>query len=88
MQQNYFQRQTQIVGSGYGANNISYVPGFSFPLFNYFGRGGILPTFHWNVIQGEQSWVNPVLRVIGNPGIQNGEMVGQPVIDARGINGT
>lgn len=83
-----FQRQTQIVGTGYGANNISYLPDNTFPLFNYFGHGGILPSFHWNVVQGGQSWVNPSLRVIGNPGIANGNMVGQPVLDTRGINGT
>lgn len=85
--QNYFQRQTQIVGTGYGANDISYLPGNSFPLFNFFGRGGILPTFHWGITQPPQFWVNPALMTIGNPGIQNGQMIGQPQIDTRGING-
>lgn len=82
-----FVRQSQIVNSGYGANNIAAEPNYTFPLFNYFGAG-ILPNFFWQITQPEQFWVNPVLRVIGNPGIQNGQMIGQPQIDARGINGT
>lgn len=84
----YFQRQTQIVNTGYGANNISVSPGWTFPLFNFFGHGGILPSFHWSILQGQQLWVNPVKKIIGNPGIQNGQMIGQPQIDSRGINGT
>lgn len=86
--QNFFKRQTQIVNSGYGANNVSYLPGTTFPLFNYFGWGGIIPSFNWRVVQPEQFWVNPVQVVIGNPGVQNGQGVGQPLIDNRGINGT
>lgn len=83
----YFERQQQIVSSGYGANNISYFPAFTFPLFNYFGRGGILPKRHWQIMQPEQLWVNPALMVIGNPGVQNGQMIGQPQLDLRGLTG-
>jgi len=83
-----FKRQTQIVNTGYGANNVTYLPDTTNPLFNAFGRGGILPTFHWEVLQGAQMWVNPALRVIGNPGVLSAQWALQPLIDTRGINGT
>jgi hypothetical protein len=82
-----FVRRAEITQTGYGANDIAYLPDFTFPLRNIFGIGAILPKFHWQILQPEQYWVNPALRVIGNPGVQNGQMIGQPQIDTRGING-
>lgn len=80
-----FQRQVQNYTLGVGANNVSYIPDFSFPLYNFFGDGGIVTKFKWDMIQGSQYWVNPALKIIGNPGIQNGQGIGQPQLDTRGI---
>lgn len=81
-----FKRNTQLYGMGYGASNVAYLPTFQFPYYNFWGTG-IVPQFHWQIVQPEQLWVNPALRVIGNPGIQNAQMIGQPQLDTRGIVG-
>ncbi len=95
-----FVRNSQNCCLGVGANNIAYIPDNMKPLFNYFGNGGIIPglagnkcgmawpSFRWQQIEGPQFWVNPALPVIGLPGIVNGQLVGQPLIDTRSVAGT
>lgn len=73
---------------GYGVKTFAYQPGFSNPLFNFFGRMGYVPIMNWQITQGANLWVNPSLPVIGLPGVQAGQAVGQPLLDTRrGVNG-
>ena len=86
-----FKRQSQNCCLGVGANNISYLPDTTNPLFSYFGAGiltGGFKHFHWRMLQGNAFWVNPALPVIGLPGIVSGQSAMQPLIDTRmGVNG-
>lgn len=73
---------------GYGVKNATYLPEITNPLFNAFGRGGIVPIVVWNVFQTGNLWVNPSLPVIGLPGVQAGQAALQPLLDTRrGVNG-
>jgi hypothetical protein len=86
----YFRRNVDKCCLGVGANNITYLPDTTKPLFSYFGTGiltGGFQGFHWKMLQGEAFWTNPALPVIGLPGIISGQSAMQPLIDTRsGIN--
>ena len=78
----------EIESLGYGANPYAWLPGFSNPLFNAFGRMGYVPIMNWQITHGDNKWVNPSLMVIGLPGVQSGQSIMQPLSDTRkGVNG-
>ena len=73
---------------GFGAKIATWLPDFVNPLFNAFGRGGIVPIRRWDICEGANLWVNPSLMVIGLPGVQAGQAILQPLLDTRkGVNG-
>lgn len=85
-----FFRNSQNDSLGVGANNVSYLMDTTKPLFSYTGAGiipGVLPNFHWNVVQGHASIQDQNSRLSGLPGIVQGQYFGAPLVDTRGLYG-
>lgn len=83
-----YRANLEIEALGYGAKPYAYLPDFANPLFNAFGRAGIVPIMNWQITQAGNLWVNPSLPVIGLPGVQAGQAAMQPLLDTRrGVNG-
>jgi hypothetical protein len=78
-----FLRNAQNNSVGIGAANVTTLPGYQNPLYNYFGIGGIVPRMKWQVTEPEQFWLNQSLVVIGLPGVNNGTFRAQGLIDTR-----
>lgn len=84
----HFLRNSQNDSLGVGASNVSFIPDTPLPLYDLTGRGGIRPTFNWQIAQPQQFWYNKANRLEGQQGVVNAQFAFQPLLDYRtGVNG-